>query len=126
VPFSATDAIFVGHRRGARAARRHRVLLLYLLLVRGLRIAQTARDEFSRCSRRADRHLAFQTFVIVGGLTRLVPLTGITLPFVSYGGSSLLSNYLLIALLLRISDESRGAARGVRRPRAASRRTAAP
>jgi len=114
VPFSATDAIFVviGEELGLLGATV--VLLLYLLIVvRGYRIAQTARDEFGTLlATGLTVTLAAQTFVIVGGLTRLVPLTGITLPFVSYGGSALLSNYLLIALLLRISDESRGAARG--------------
>lgn len=114
VPFSATDAIFVviGEELGLLGATA--VLLLYLAMaMRGLKIAQTARDEFSTLLATGLTVLiAFQAFVIVGGLTRLVPLTGITLPFVSYGGSSLLSNYLLVALLLRISDESRAAALG--------------
>jgi cell division protein FtsW (lipid II flippase) len=114
VPFSATDAIFVviGEELGLLGATV--VLLIYLVMVvRGYRIAQTARDEFGTLlATGLTVTLAAQTFLIVGGLTRLVPLTGITLPFVSYGGSALLSNYLLIAVLLRISDESRAAARG--------------
>jgi cell division protein FtsW (lipid II flippase) len=105
------------------------VLFAFLLLiVRGFKISLTARDEFGTLlALGLTVTIAVQTFVIVGGLTRLVPLTGITLPFISYGGSSLLSNYLLIALLLRVSDESRGVVvgRDPRGSRRAGRRRAA-
>ena len=111
VPFSATDAIFVviGEELGLLGSSA--LLLLYLLVVvRGYKIALTARDEFSTLlTTGLTTILALQTFVIIGGLTRLVPLTGITLPFVSYGGSSLLTNYLIVGLLLRVSDDSRRA-----------------
>jgi cell division protein FtsW (lipid II flippase) len=55
--------------------------------------------------------LGFQAFFIMAGVVRLLPFTGVTLPFVAYGGSSLVSNYILIALLLRISDEGAKAQR---------------
>jgi cell division protein FtsW (lipid II flippase) len=122
VPFSSTDAIFVvvGEELGLLGATALLVAFL-LLIARGFKIALTARDEFGTLlALGLTVTIALQTFVIVGGLTRLVPLTGITLPFVSYGGSSLLSNYLLIALLLRVSDESRGVVVG-REPRPARR-----
>ena len=116
IPFSETDAIFsvIGEELGLLGTTA--LLLAFVLLIaRGFKIAVTARDEFSTLlAAGLTVIVGLQTFVIIGGLTRLVPLTGITLPFVSYGGSSLLANYVIIALLLRISHESRGAASGPR------------
>ena len=79
-----------------------------------MRIAVRAEQPFDKLvAVGASAIFALQTFIIVGGVTRLLPLTGITLPFVSYGGSSLLTNYVLLALLLRISDSSARSAVGL-------------
>ena len=84
------------------------VLLLYMgFVLRGFRIALTASDGFSKLlAAGLSFGFAFQTFVIVGGITRVIPLTGITLPFVSYGGSSVVANFLLVAGLLLISHRA--------------------
>jgi cell division protein FtsW (lipid II flippase) len=107
IPEASTDLIFavIADELGLMGAVS--LLIGYMLMVgTGLRIAV-------RCERPFEKLLAaglsliigVQTFVIVGGVTRLIPLTGITLPFVSYGGSSLIANYILLALLLRISND---------------------
>jgi cell division protein FtsW (lipid II flippase) len=85
------------------------LLLVYLLLVaRGLKTAVLARDSFSKLlATGLSFILALQVFVIVGGVTRVIPLTGVTLPFVAYGGSSVVMNFVLVALLLVISDRAR-------------------
>ncbi len=89
------------------------IVFAFLLLVgAGLRIAQTARSDFSKLMATGlTIIIGFQAFFIMAGVIRLLPFTGITLPFVAYGGSSLLANYVLIALLLRISDEGAKAQR---------------
>ena len=84
------------------------ILGAFLLLAgTGLRVARESRDPFpSLLAVGLTVLIAFQAFIIMGGVTRLLPLTGVTLPFVSYGGSSLVANYVLLALLVRISDQT--------------------
>jgi cell division protein FtsW (lipid II flippase) len=85
------------------------VLLTYLMLIaRGLKTATLARDSFSTLMATGlSAVFALQVFVIVGGVTRVIPLTGVTLPFISYGGSSIVANFVLLALLLLVSDRAR-------------------
>ena len=85
------------------------VLITYLMLIaRGFKTAVLARDSFSTLlAVGLSAVLGLQVFVIVGGVTRVIPLTGVTLPFISYGGSSIIANLVLVALLLLVSDRAR-------------------
>ena len=85
------------------------LIATYLLIAeRGFKTATLASDSFSKLlAAGLTAVLALQVFVIVGGVTRVIPLTGVTLPFVSYGGSSIVANFVLLALLLLISDRAR-------------------
>ncbi len=95
------------------------LLLVYLLFVaRGLKTAMLAKDSFSKLlATGLSFVVAMQVFVIVGGVTRVIPLTGVTLPLVAYGGSSVVMNFVLLALLLLVSDRARRPYRAARRGR---------
>ena len=107
IPAAQTDFVYsaLGEELGLMGTVA--ILMIFMLIVaRGLRIAVRARDDFGQLlAIGLTVTLGVQTFIILGGVTRLLPLTGITLPFVSYGGSSLLSNFVLVALLIRISHQ---------------------
>ncbi len=112
IPVVETDFIFaaIGEELGLLGTTA--VVIGFLLLVgSGYRIAVQAERPFSKLfATGLTTIIGVQTFVIIGGVTRLIPLTGITLPFVSYGGSSLVANFVIVALLLRISDETAASA----------------
>ncbi|HWE66980.1 MAG TPA: FtsW/RodA/SpoVE family cell cycle protein [Acidimicrobiales bacterium] len=107
IPEISSDMIFAAIAIEMGMIGAAAVTFAYILLVgAGLRIAQTARSDFSRLMATGLTIIVgFQAFFIMAGVVRLLPFTGITLPFVAYGGSSLLANYVLIALLMRISHE---------------------
>ncbi len=95
---------------------------MYVLFVaRGIKVALLQRDDFGKLlAVGLTSIIALQSFLIMGGVTRLIPLTGITLPFVSYGGSSLVANFILLGLLLVLSH--RGATTNIDSIREARRR----
>ncbi len=110
IPFAESDFIFsaIGEETGLLGAAG--LLLLYLCFaVRGILTAARAKSDVSSFTAvGATSIIILQAFIIVGGVTRLIPLTGITLPFVSQGGSSLLAGFIIVAILLRCGDEGTG------------------
>lgn len=111
IPFVETDFIFsaIGEELGLLGASA--VVLCFLVFTfRGLATATRAKSDMAAfVAAGLVASIALQTFVIIGGVTRLIPLTGITLPFMSYGGTSLLSTFIALGLLLRAGDEGTGA-----------------
>jgi cell division protein FtsW (lipid II flippase) len=108
IPVAESDFIFAAIGEELGLAGGTLILAAYLLFVgSGLRIAAAAEEAFEKLLATGLTFLiGFQAFLIMAGVVRLLPLTGVTLPFVSYGGSSLIANYVLLALLLRISHDS--------------------
>jgi cell division protein FtsW len=112
IPLVQTDFVFsaIGEEMGLLGTMA--LLVFYLFFVyRGVRIALDAVDDFSRyLAAGLTAVLGLQAFIIIGGTVGLFPLTGITLPFISYGGSSLLSNFIIVGMLLAISGMRPGRA----------------
>jgi cell division protein FtsW (lipid II flippase) len=108
IPAVETDFIFAAIGEELGLAGSTAVLIAFMLMIgAGLRVAIATERPFDKLlATGLTTLLGFQAFIIVAGVVRLLPLTGVTLPFVSYGGSSLLANWILLALLLRISDDT--------------------
>lgn len=117
IPEVATDFVFsaIGEELGLVGAVA--VIMLFVALVgTGLRTALRSPDPFGKLLASGfTTAIAVQSFIIIGGVTRLIPLTGITLPFISRGGSSVVSNFAIVSLLVAISDQSVGGPRGAGR-----------
>ena len=112
IPYINTDFIYSALAQELGLIGSAALLLVFMLFVaRGMKIALQADDGFSKLlAAGLSFGFAFQTFIIVGGITRLIPVTGITLPFVSYGGSSVVANFLLLAGLLLVSNRANAVA----------------
>ncbi len=109
VPFAKTDFITAALGEELGVTGLMAILVVYLIIIeRGLRTAIICRDPFGKLLAVGFATvIGLQLFVVVGGVTRLIPLTGLTTPFLSYGGSALVANWMMIALLMRISDRAR-------------------
>ena len=108
IPYLRTDFIFSAVAQELGLVGAAALLLVFMVfVVRGMRVALQAQDGFSKLlATGLTFGFALQTFILVGGVLRVVPLTGITLPFVSYGGTSIVANFVLLALLLLVSNRA--------------------
>ena len=114
IPYVGSDFIFAAFGEELGMIGAFALLLLYLILIaRGLRIAMERSDTFGKLlATGLTTILALQTFTIVAGVTRLIPLTGVPLPLVSYGGSSRVATFVMLALLIRVSSGAMERSRG--------------
>ncbi|MCU1425473.1 MAG: cell division protein FtsW, partial [Microbacteriaceae bacterium] len=114
-PLASSDYIVASLGEELGLAGLFAILALYLLFVsRGFRIGFAGQDDFGRLlGVGLSFVIALQVFIVIGGVTRVIPLTGLTTPFLAAGGSSLVANWIIAALLLRLSDTVRNQPRAV-------------